>query len=241
MQSQNFKISVITATYNAVAVIPGLIDSLRGQIDKDFEWVVADGASSDGTVELLESIRDLNVKVVSEPDFGIYDALNRAIKCSSGDYYVVIGADDLFYSNAISDYRAAICSGDDIVTACIEVDGCVIRPRPGYSWLYGQRAFVSGHAVGSLIRKGLHDSFGYYSRKFPIVADQLFVKKCCQSGSRVKVIDSVVGGFSLGGVSGADVVGTLTEFFRVQLVTERFKFLQVALYVFRLLKNYKRL
>jgi len=91
--------TVITATYNAQNHLPMLIESLRKQSDKEFEWVVADGASDDGTLELLQSIDDLNIVISSQPDFGIYDALNRAIRDSSGKYYIVAGAT---FFNALS-------------------------------------------------------------------------------------------------------------------------------------------
>ncbi|OYV85676.1 MAG: hypothetical protein B7Z63_05145 [Ignavibacteriae bacterium 37-53-5] len=85
-------ISVVTATWNAAQHLPGLITSLQGQTDKEFEWVVADGASDDGTLELLRSVTGLNIVISSQQDFGIYDALNRAIRIASGDYYIVCGA-----------------------------------------------------------------------------------------------------------------------------------------------------
>jgi len=89
-------ISIITATYNAAAVLPRLVESLIAQTDQDFEWVVADGASTDGTLEILEQAKTRlkNVVVDSRPDFGIYDAMNRAIKLSKSSYYLIVGADN---------------------------------------------------------------------------------------------------------------------------------------------------
>lgn len=71
---------VNTATCNAAKHLPKLIESLRRQTDKDFEWVIANGASTDGTRELLQSVTDIEIVISSQTDFGIYDALNRAIK-----------------------------------------------------------------------------------------------------------------------------------------------------------------
>ena len=85
----NVKLTVITATYNAEKYLPNLIKSLREQTCKDFEWIVADGSSTDRTLELLSEVKDLNLVVSSEPDFGIYDALNRAIKLASDRKSVV--------------------------------------------------------------------------------------------------------------------------------------------------------
>ncbi|MEN9258541.1 MAG: glycosyltransferase [Gloeomargarita sp. SRBZ-1_bins_9] len=96
-------LSVVTATYNAAHDLPRLIASLAAQTDQDFEWVVADGVSTDGTLELLEQARQKLQRVVvdSRPDFGIYDALNRAVKLASGEYYLVVGADDMLFPEAI--------------------------------------------------------------------------------------------------------------------------------------------
>lgn len=95
-------ITVITATYNASKVLPGLIDSLRSQTDQDFEWIVVDGASTDGTVELVEAAGDVVTRWVSEPDFGIYHALNKALGLATGEYYLVLGADDRLRTEGVA-------------------------------------------------------------------------------------------------------------------------------------------
>src|SRR5690554_463607 len=116
----SYKLSIITATYNAMDHLPNLIECLRNQEDQDFEWVVADGASTDGTLELLQSITDLNIIITSQEDFGIYDALNRAIKLCGSEFYLVMGADDFLYPNGVKDYKEAIVDGVDVVTALID-------------------------------------------------------------------------------------------------------------------------
>lgn len=232
-----YKISVITATYNAEACILNLIKSLRNQKDKDFEWVVIDGASTDKTLEILKNIDDLNIKIVSEPDFGIYDALNKGIKECSGEYYLVAGSDDLFFGNAIQDYKRGIESEVDLVTAKIVKDHKVIGVRKGPSWLFTEAVYISNHSIGVLIKKELHQKFGYYSRKFPIAADQLFITNCCQNGAKIIVVDSVVGEFGTVGVSSVDTIGTCTEKFRVQLLTEKYKWVQYILFILKLTKR----
>ena len=116
------KLSVITATYNAEKFLSRVIKSLQEQIDKDFEWIISDGASSDSTLEILKSTEGINIKVISGEDFGIYDALNRGIKACNGEFYLVIGADDELYPNAIQNYKEAIEDGVDIITAYIDTN-----------------------------------------------------------------------------------------------------------------------
>jgi hypothetical protein len=214
----NTKISVVTATRNAVAFLPTLISSLRSQTDKDFEWVVADGASSDGTLELLRSVDDLDIVVTSQPDCGIYDALNRAIETSRGMYYIVAGADDSFSSEAIAQFRKAIGKSQaDVVTASYMYDAHLVRVKKGPYWIFGQSSFIAGHSVATAFRKALHQKFGAYSNKYPIAGDQLFVLSACLGGASLYESDFVAGNMGVSGVSSMDRIGGATEVFNIQL------------------------
>ena len=96
----------------------------------------------------------------------------------------------------------------------------------------------SNHAVSLLINVDLHRKYGFYSNKFPIAADQLFVKKSLKCGAKIVRSTFIAGEFSLDGLSSADEVGTLTEFFRIQLLTEDWLLLQYILFFARLLRIY---
>jgi glycosyltransferase involved in cell wall biosynthesis len=231
------KISVVTATFNAARDLPALVQSLRNQTDKDFEWVVADGCSTDGTVGILRQAADINVTILEAEDFGIYDALNRAIKASSGDYYIVAGADDVFEAGAIALFRAAADGNFDFISAKARYKDFYLSRRNQPSWLVGAWAYVSCHAVGCMIRKDLHERFGYYSKLFPLAADQLFIKHACQQGARVREVDFVAGEFGSGGLSSVNTLVHLTDTFKVQYMTERRKWLQVLLFFLRVVKN----
>lgn len=238
------RISILTATYNAQATLPALAASLVAQTDADFEWVVVDGASSDGTLACVEATPLARKVVLSEPDFGIYDALNKGLRRASGEYYLVVGADDVLEPDTIANYRRAVetaAERPDIVTAAIRSGDRLCHRHEGKGWLYGLQGYVSAHTMGALIRRDLHDRFGAYSRKFPIAADQYFIKRAAQGGARILACDFCAGRFGDGGVSSVDTAGTLTEFLRVQLATERNKALQLLLFFLRVLKNYRRL
>lgn len=235
-------ISIITATFNEELNLPGLITSLRDQTDQDFEWVVADGGSSDSTLSLLKSAHGLHVTVLSRPDFGIYDALNRAIRHVSSEYYLVLGADDRLFADAIERFREATLFSDaDFVTAEVVSEGLVLKVREGRQRRFGINGLISAHSVGTLIRKSLHERFGYYSRKFPIAADQLFVMQAFAGGATRRICDFRSGKFGCSGVSSEDVVGMSTEFYRVQLLLGANGWFQLALLMARLLKHQLRL
>ena len=238
LNRQSCSLSIVTATYNAVSYLPDLIASLRKQTDQDFQWVVADGSSEDGTLTLLRSINDINLLVLSQPDFGIYDALNRAIKAASGDYYIVCGADDVFEPDAIANFRDAIDRTQaDIVAANVRYGKNTCRPKNSMSWLWGHRTYIAAHTLATAFKKDLHQRFGFYSRKYPIAADQLFVMQACQSGAKRINADFVAGEIGNEGVSSVDRVGNATEVFRVQLVLGQSKYLQTLILLLRLLKS----
>lgn len=235
------KVSVVTATLNSRSVIETLANSLLAQTDQDFEWVVADGGSSDGTVEYLRSLPLRRLVLVERADFGIYDALNGAIKASVGEYYVVIGSDDSFSKDAIASFKLhAEKSAADIVTAAVDFCGKRRHVLGGSSAVNRQFAFVSSHAVSTAFRKSLHERFGYYSRAFPIAADQFFILKACLGGATVCKADFVAGAFSPGGVSSVDYLGVLTESYRIQVKFHP-KLFQTIRFFWLVLRRYKNI
>lgn len=95
------KISIVTITYNAASVLQRTLDSVAGQTYSDIEHVIIDGASKDGTLEQIRNyesrIKHYEVSVVSEPDRGIYDAMNKGLQKATGDYIIFMNAGDTFH------------------------------------------------------------------------------------------------------------------------------------------------
>ena len=109
------KISVITASYNNIATISDAYNSLREQTYSDIERIWIDGASSDGTKELLESLYNSNNGIfISEPDKGIYNALNKGIKLATGDIVGFLHADDIFNDKYCIERIAKIFSDPEV-------------------------------------------------------------------------------------------------------------------------------
>lgn len=235
------RISVITATYNAADVLPRLIQSLTCQTDQEFEWVVVDGGSSDATLDILANAKHQlrSVIVDSRPDFGIYDALNRGVKLSTSDFYVVLGGDDQLLTHGIAALKEARGAGKyDLVSSKFYMADRISAVRtPRWEFLYSQFAHVTGHAVGLLIRKDLHQHVGFYSKNFPIAADQLFILLAIRSGARVHHSNAIVGRYSVDGVSNMDVVGVFSEIFRVNTYLGHNIYVQLILLALRLTKH----
>lgn len=241
------QISVITATRNVESTITRLHASLAAQTYRNFEWVVVDGLSTDSTVSLLERLSAHSpwLRYVSEPDFGLYDALNKAIRMSTGDYYVVAGADDAFASDALTNY-ASWCSGGndpDVVLAKVLKRGRLAGGfHPERAWIGHPSAFAGSHSIGMLFKTGLHERFGFYSKRFPLLADGYFLKTLLRSGSvRFVPGDFVAGTFAEGGLTGSNKLQVLAETWQIQMLTERFPLLQLFLFFGKIMLRYPAL
>lgn len=93
------KFSVITVTYNAAAVLEDTIQSVILQTYHHVEYIIVDGASKDGTLAIVDRYRDRIARVVSEPDKGLYDAMNKGIELATGDYLCFLNAGDSFHED----------------------------------------------------------------------------------------------------------------------------------------------
>lgn len=229
------QISIITATFNAANDLPELIESLRAQTYKNFEWVVADGGSTDGTLDILNNARDLDIALSSQPDFGIYDALNRAIKASKGDYYVVIGADDVFEPDTVERFFNQIDGVNTVITSPILINNKIYKLSPLPVFLSGFRAKICGHSIATLFKKSLHEKYGYYSKKYPIAADYDFMMKLVVNSEKIKACDFVAGKFGMGGVSTVDRIGSASEVMRIMISNGYSVPVQVFIFILRLL------
>lgn len=95
------RFSIITVCYNASATIGETIASVLSQTYQELEYIVVDGKSNDGTVEILQSVDDKRLTFISEKDSGIYNAMNKGLKIATGDYLIFLGADDTFYDKDV--------------------------------------------------------------------------------------------------------------------------------------------
>lgn len=95
------KVSIITATYNSSAYISDCVKSVNDQTYNNIEHIIIDGASKDNTIDIIKSIPNRVTKIVSEPDKGIYDAMNKGISLATGDLIGILNSDDFFTSEDV--------------------------------------------------------------------------------------------------------------------------------------------
>lgn len=95
------KVSIITVVYNRADVIRDTIESVLSQTYKNIEYIIIDGASTDGTMDVVNEYKDKISKIISEPDRGLYDAINKGIKEATGDVIGLIHSDDFYLDNLV--------------------------------------------------------------------------------------------------------------------------------------------
>lgn len=98
---ETYKISIITITFNNLKGLKDTINSVVTQSEFNYELIIIDGFSSDGTIEYLNTLNHENITTVSEKDNGIYDAMNKGVKLSNGEWIIFMNAGDVFNSNHV--------------------------------------------------------------------------------------------------------------------------------------------
>ncbi|HBT84338.1 MAG: glycosyltransferase family 2 protein [Fermentimonas sp.] len=126
------KLSIITVTYNAEQTLERTLKSVRSQSYSDIEHIVVDGKSTDNTISLIKKLEGDKMKWISEPDQGLYDAMNKGIKMATGDYLCFLNAGDTFFNeNTVklimqSNNTADIFYGE---TAIVDINGKFLHMR----------------------------------------------------------------------------------------------------------------
>ncbi len=129
------KFSVITVTYNAEAVLEDTIQSVISQTYHHVEYIIVDGASKDQTLAIAERYRDHITRIVSEPDKGLYDAMNKGIGLATGDYLCFLNAGDSFHEDDTLQQMVHTLSGNELPdvmhgeTALVDKEGHFRRMR----------------------------------------------------------------------------------------------------------------
>lgn len=204
------KISVITAVHNNRETISAALDSALGQSGVDIELVVIDGGSTDGTLEVLRSYADRLHVLVSEPDRGIYDALNKGIQRASGEVVGFLHSDDLFADAGVLS-RIAAAFADPGVGAVYGDLLYVRKDNPDQVVRYWRSGEFSGRRLGwgwmpphptLYIRRHVYEQHGLFDTSFRIAADYDFILRTLgQNRVGVCYIPEVLVKMRVGGAS----------------------------------------
>lgn len=208
------KVSLITVCWNAAPVIVETLQSVLAQTHPDIEVIVIDGASTDGTPELVRAFGARIHHFVSEPDQGIYDAMNKGLRAATGDVIGFVNAGDLLMQPKVIELvvRAFERSGADAVYGdIIMVDATDISKvkrtwRSGaYDRLNFRKGWMPPH-IATFIRRSAYDRFGHFRTELRIAADYEILHRFLYK-ERISAIHlpEILVRFRLGGMSNGSI------------------------------------
>ena len=173
------KVSIITIVYNNVNTIASCIESVQGQTYDDIEHIVIDGKSNDGTIDIIRKF-EKNIDVfVSEKDNGLYDALNKGIKKSTGDIIGILHSDDMFYSpqtisnvvNRMENINADLLYGNGVYVERANTGNIkrVYASKP-FKKRYLKYGWIPLHTT-IFVKSEVFDKYGMYDEGYSIASD----------------------------------------------------------------------
>ncbi|MFA5139954.1 MAG: glycosyltransferase family 2 protein [Elusimicrobiota bacterium] len=212
------RISIITATFNSCATIESAIVSVLGQSHKDIEHIVIDGASTDGTLRVIEKYKSRISKVVSERDGGLYYALNKGLALAKGDIIGFLHADDVYAADDVFEKLTAsfVQSHADAVygdLAYIKKDGSTLRHwRAGeYDAAALEGGWMPPHPT-FFVKREIYQRYGAFNTDFKISADyDLMMRFLYVHKIRATYLPELLVRMRVGGVSNGSVANVLQK------------------------------
>jgi len=199
------KISIITVSYNNFAGLQKTIKSVINQEFSDYEFIIIDGNSTDGSKELLEEYEDKLTYWVSEPDNGIYHAMNKGISMARGQYVLFLNSGDSLHDNQVLSTVTDKINGSygiyygDIIYE--ETDKSSKRSFPEQlTFQFFVEHNISHQA--SFIKRSLFDEIFLYNEEFKIVSDwEFFTYAICKENVSYKHLDLIITDYDATGIS----------------------------------------
>lgn len=219
--------SVITVSYNSSGTINETLLSIIGQSSNDFEYIVVDGSSIDNTLDILVKYasrfkeRGICFNWISEPDQGIYDAMNKGIELSRGDWIVVINSDDFLSNNAlevvtkviVDNPMAEVLFGN--LNLIDEQSNFVEKIIPDLDLNKLNNTFSIFHP-SIIVKRDLYLANGLYNLKYRLSADWDLMKRIYLKGHVFQYFDFSFANFRRGGSGSGFKVIHLTERFKIR-------------------------
>ena len=213
------RISVITVVFNGKDHIGRTISSVLDQTYPNVEYVIIDGQSTDGTLEVIAQFEGID-RVISEPDQGLYDAMNKGLQAASGEYIWFLNAgDEIYESTTLENMLSGIEELPDVLyggTMIIDEDQNEIgdrrlKPPDQLSWKSFRQGMVVCHQ-SIIVRRELAPE---YNLEYAISADIDWVIRATRSATTIHNTRLVLSRFLEGGLSGKNIRKSLRERFRI--------------------------
>ena len=214
------KVSLVTVTWNSARTVADTLRSVSAQTHPDIEHIVIDGASSDDTLALVAEHGRRVATVVSEPDRGIYDAMNKGLARATGDVVGFINSDDFYASTAAVATMAAVFADTDVDAAyadlCYVAQDDVDRiVRYWRSGPFVPGSFARGWAPPHptlFVRRACYERFGGFDLSYRIAADvELMMRLLDVHRLRTRHVPQVVVSMRMGGTTNRSLSNVLTQ------------------------------
>ena len=206
------KLSIITINRNNAAGLEKTMRSVSTQTFKEFEYIVVDGASTDGSMEVIKELgaEIVHLQWVSEPDSGIYNAMNKGIRMASGDYIQILNSGDCLAADDVAEkmLKSLEEKGNPSILYGNMVKCFPDGKRKVDKCFAGQEITMLGMFTGTLnhdpayIRRDLFEKYGYYDESLKIVSDwKWYVEAVILGGEKPQYVDLDVTLFDMTGIS----------------------------------------
>jgi len=172
-------VSIITPSYNSAKFISQTIESVLSQTYNNIEYIIIDGSSTDGTIEIIKEYQDKITNFVSEPDMGIYDAMNKGIALATGDVIGILNSDDFYVDDSVIEgvvkafqqYKVDSVYGDLEYVAKENTDKVVRfwKSAPFKKGLF-QKGWHPAHPT-FFVKKNIYEKYGCFNLSYRIAAD----------------------------------------------------------------------
>ena len=230
------KVTIITVCYNSSKTIERTLKSVLNQTYSDYEYIIIDGSSTDDTLSIIEDYKPLfgsKLRVISEPDNGIYDAMNKGIRLASGDLIGIVNSDDYLELDALQN---------------------IVDAYDGYQYeiIYGMirtirddkevQVYIKNHEnidedmiahPACFITKKIYDDFGLYSLKYKYSADYEFMLRMKRNNEiRFIEIYKIISNFSIDGAS-----SSIASYIETLRLKKEYRLIDNATYRFLLFKS----
>lgn len=202
------KLSIITINRNNADGLKRTLDSVATQTKKEFEHIIVDGASTDRSVEVIKEYVQTAKCVIwtSEPDSGIYDAMNRGVRKAIGEYVLMLNSGDYFVDEHVIERILPELDGTDIIQGNV-ISTCAGKETLNRGYGKSDITFIDvmkGHFLhqASFCRREVFDKYGYFDESYKINGDTVFYAKCLGLGDATfKYIDQNIAFFDTTGIS----------------------------------------
>ncbi|MEE9406938.1 MAG: glycosyltransferase family 2 protein [Polaribacter sp.] len=212
--------SILTVCFNSEKTIKRTIESVLNQTFSNFEYIIIDGKSSDLTLKIIASFeqkfieKGISYKWVSEPDKGIYDAMNKGIEASSGELIGIINSDDWYMLDALENIKNQfIRTKADFIHGNMNTytsDNIFLKTLTPKSKKTAIRKMPFFHPT-SFIHKRVYNQLKGYSLRYKICADYDFIIKIINNNFKISYLNKIITNFTIGGVSTRQVEAPLKE------------------------------